>query len=135
MAKKVCTAVGVVFLLVGLAGFAMPGLLGAHLSPVHNVVHLLSGAAALYLGLKGSESAARGFCWAFGAVYLLLGVAGFVAGSPGTASVPAGMGADDRLLVVIPGQLELATVDHLIHVALGLVFLVAGLLSKPAGRA
>ena len=119
MAKRVCTILGVVFLLVGLAGFAMPALLGAHLSLAHNVVHLVSGAAALYLGLKGSEDAARSFCWAFGAVYLLLGLAGFVAGE----------GAD-RMLAVIPGTLELGTVDHVIHVLLGAGFLVGGFMSR-----
>ena len=119
MAKRVCTILGVVFLLVGLAGFAMPTLLGAHLSLAHNVVHLVSGAAALYLGLKGSEDAARSFCWVFGAVYLLLGLAGFVAGE----------GAD-RMLAVIPGTLELGTVDHVIHVLLGAVFLVGGFMSR-----
>jgi hypothetical protein len=134
MAKRVCTVLGVVFLVVGLAGLALPGLLGAHLSLVHNVVHLVSGAAALYLGLKGTEAAARSFCWGFGAVYMLLGIAGFVAGSPGTPSVPGGHPPDDRLLAVIPGQLELGTMDHIIHVVFGLVFLVGGFLSKPPGR-
>src|SRR5688500_7644103 len=43
MAKRICTVLGVVFLLVGLAGFAVPGALGMHLSPAHNVVHLVSG--------------------------------------------------------------------------------------------
>jgi hypothetical protein len=119
MAKRICTVLGVVFLLVGLAGFAVPGVLGMHLSLAHNVVHLVSGAAALYLGLKGSEDAARSFCWVFGAVYLLLGLAGFVAGD-----------GPDRMLAVIPGQLELGTVDHVVHVLFGAIFLVGGFLSR-----
>ena len=130
MAKRICTVLGIVFLLVAVAGFALPGLLGMHLSLAHNVVHLLSGAAALYLGLKGTESAARSFCFAFGAVYLLLGVAGFAAGGPGTPSVPEGSTADDRLLVVVPGQLELTTMDHIVHVVLGAIFLIGGFLSR-----
>jgi len=59
MAKTVCKILGVVFLLVGIAGFAAPHLLGAHLTPAHNLVHLASGAIALYLGFAGSMSAAR----------------------------------------------------------------------------
>jgi hypothetical protein len=47
MAKTVCKILGVVFLLVGVAGFAAPNLLGAHLSTPHNVVHIVSGAIAL----------------------------------------------------------------------------------------
>jgi hypothetical protein len=114
MAKRICTILGVVFILVGLAGFALPGLLGAHLSLLHNVVHLLSGAVALYLGLKGSEGAARTFCRVFGIVYLLLGVAGFLLGS-----------GDGKEWTVLPG-LMLGTIDHIIHVALGIVFLIGG---------
>jgi len=122
MANKVCTIVGVVFLLVGILGFVMPGLLGAHLSMAHNIVHLVSGVLALYIGLKGSAGAAKTFCLVFGVVYLLLGIVGFVAGT----------GAD-RMLVVIAGQLELGTVDHAIHILLGIVFLVGGLMGAPAG--
>ena len=47
MAKTIGKILGVVFLLVGVAGFAAPTLLGAHLTPPHNVVHILSGVAAL----------------------------------------------------------------------------------------
>ena len=119
MAKRVCTVLGVVFLLVGLAGFAMPGALGMHLSPAHNVVHLVSGAIALYLGLKGAESAARTFCWVFGAVYLLLGLAGFLAGA-----------GPDRTLTLAPGTLEFGTMDHVVHVLLGAIFLVGGFLNR-----
>ncbi len=114
MAKRICTILGVVFIIVGLAGFALPDLLGAHLSLLHNVVHLVSGAVALYLGLKGSESAARTFCRVFGIVYLLLGVAGFLLG-----------GGDDKMWTVLPG-LMLGKIDHVIHVAFGIVFLIGG---------
>jgi hypothetical protein len=133
MAKTVATLLGAVFILVGLIGFVMPGFLGTHLSLAHNLVHIISGAIALYLGLKGTLSAARAFCLAFGAVYLLLGVAGFLLGGSGqhtVAGVPAGHGTDSRLLAVIPGSLELGSVDHIIHVLLGIVFLAGGLLTK-----
>ena len=115
MAKRICTILGVVFLIVGQAGFLAPNLLGLHMTLIHNVIHLVSGAIALYLGLKGSEAGARTFCRVFGVVYLLLGVAGFLLGS-----------GDDKMWDVIPGQLMLGMVDHLIHVALGVVFLVGG---------
>lgn len=61
MAKTVCKILGVVFVLVGLAGFAAPNLLGAHLDTPHNLVHIVSGIAALYFGFAGSLSAARAF--------------------------------------------------------------------------
>lgn len=133
MAKTVATLLGAAFILVGLIGFIAPGLLGMHLSLAHNLVHIISGAAALYFGLAGTLSGARAFCLAFGAVYLLLGVAGFLLGGAGqhtVGGVPGAHGTDSRLLAVIPGSLELATMDHIVHILLGLVFLIGGLLTK-----
>ena len=118
MAKRICTILGIVFLLVGIVGFVAPNFLGAHLNTPHNLVHIISGALALYLGLAGSLSAARLFCLIFGIVYLLLGVVGFLMGS----------GADRMFDVA--GILHLGTMDHIIHIALGLIFLIGGLLTK-----
>jgi Domain of unknown function (DUF4383) len=119
MAKTICKLLGVVFILVGLIGFAKPDLLGAHLNATHNLVHIISGALALYFGFAASLSAARGFCLAFGAVYLLLGVVGFITGK-----------GDDRLLA-IDDLLMLGTRDHAIHILLGILFLVGALMTKP----
>src|SRR5712691_2264634 len=103
-AHWVATILGAAFIVIGLVGFASPGFMGTHLSMAHNLIHLVSGAVSLYLGLRGSAAAARTFCLAFGAVYALLGVAGMLAGTPGTPSMP-GMPADPRLLRVLPGRL------------------------------
>ena len=132
MAKTIATALGVGFLLAGLLGFVAPGFLGAHLSLAHTVVHLVTGAVSLYLGLKGSLSAARLFCLAFGAVYTLLGIVGFVAGHPGpvTEGIP-GASPDPNLMKVLPGALELGQMDHIIHVVLGLAYVAGGVLTKP----
>jgi hypothetical protein len=128
MAKTVASLVGVVFILVGIVGF-IPGahtLLNAHLSPAHNVVHLVSGAVSLYFGTKGTLGAARTFCLIFGIVYGLLGIVGFFAGKPGDF-----MGMHDtRLLSVLPGTLELGTMDHVIHIVIGLLYLVGALATK-----
>ena len=118
MAKTVCKILGVLFLIVGICGFIMPNLLGAHLTPAHNLVHLLSGAIALYLGFAGSLSGAKTFCLVFGIVYLALGVLGFAMGAP-----------PDRLWNVL-GILHLGTVDHGIHLLLGAIFLAGGLFTK-----
>jgi hypothetical protein len=119
MANRVATILGIAFLLVGVLGFVMPTVLGMHLSLAHNVVHLVTGAVSLWLGLKGTPSAAKTFCIVFGAVYLLLGVAGFVAGD----------GAD-RMLTLLPDQLMFGTMDHIVHVLLGAVYLIGGLTTK-----
>jgi len=120
MAKTVCKLLGVVFLLVGVCGFFAPHLLGAHLTPAHNMVHIVSGIVAIYFGFAGSLSGARGFCLVFGIVYLALGFLGqFVFGNPEM----------DRMWHVA-GILDLAKVDHFIHILLGVVFLAGGLLTK-----
>lgn len=119
MAKTICKILGVVFLLVGVAGFAAPELLGAHLSPVHNVVHILSGVVALYFGFAGTLSGAKAFCLVFGIVYLALGILGLVLGAP-----------PDRMWMV--GPLHLGTADHAIHLLLGAGFLAGGLFTKRA---
>ena len=116
MAKTVCKILGIVFVLVGIAGFAKPELLGAHLNLAHNAVHLVSGALALYFGFAGSGGAARGFCVLFGIVYLLLGVCGWFLGT----------GAEHMLH--IGDLLALGKMDHIIHILLGVIFLAGGVL-------
>lgn len=118
MAKTVCKIMGVIFLLVGVAGFAAPTLMGFHLGPAHNLVHILSGVIALYLGFAGSLSAAKTFCLVFGIVYLGLGLIGIVMGDPSM----------DRMLTI--GPLELGMRDHGLHIIFGVVFLAAGLFTK-----
>jgi hypothetical protein len=119
MAKTVCKILGVVLLLVGICGFFSHNLLGAHLTVPHNLVHLVSGAIAIYFGFSGTLSAAKNFCLIFGIVYLALGFLGqFVFGDP----------ANYRMWHV--GPLDLAQVDHFIHILLGVVFLAGGLLTK-----
>jgi len=114
-----------VFIIVGIVGFFSGDLLGAHLTTAHNIVHIVSGLLALYFGLAGSLGGARGFALIFGIVYLLLGVAGFVLGQ-----------GDDRMLTVIPSgsmALMLGTRDHIIHIALGVIFLLGALATRTNG--
>ncbi len=117
MAKTVCKILGVVFLLVGVCGFAAPHLMGAHLSVPHNGVHIVSGVIALYFGFAGSLSGAKAFALVFGVVYLALGILGMALGTP-----------PEHLWMV--GPLELGQVDHGIHILLGVLFLAGGLFTK-----
>jgi hypothetical protein len=136
MAKTICKLLGVIFLLVGIAGFVKPGLLGTHLSMAHNLVHILSGIVALYFGFAGTLSGARGFALAFGAVYLLLGIVGFIMGTDQANSLPnmADMASDTRLWKLIPGTLEFGTADHAIHILLGILFLAGALMTRTDSR-
>lgn len=120
MAKGIAKILGVVLMLVGIAGFARPDLLGTHLNTPHNIVHLVSGALALYFGFAGSLKGAKGFCIVFGLVYLLLAVAGWFAGNP-----------PEHMWSV--ASLTLGTRDHLLHGVLGIIFLLSGLMTKGEG--
>jgi len=139
MAKRTATFLGLVFLIVGVVGFVMPDVLGMHLSMVHSIIHLATGAVSLFLGLRGSLGAARTFCIVFGIVYALLGVAGFVLGTAGDPAAGVPGPHDARLFKVLPGMLELGTMDHLIHIALGAIFVISGFMTRtdkaPAARA
>ena len=117
MAKTVCKILGVVFLLVGVIGFAKSDLLGAHFTPAHNVVHLVSGVLALYFGFAGTLSAAKIFSLVFGVVYLGLGILGMALGT-----------APDRMWML--GPLEFGQADHGIHILLGVIFLAGGLFTR-----
>ena len=116
MARRVCQIFGIGFLFLGIAGFFAPDALGAHLNVANNVVHLLTAAAALYFGFWATVDQAEVFSYIFGTLYGVLGVAGFMLGSP-----------DGRILEV--GPLMLGSVDHAIHVLAGSVFMAAAFLT------
>jgi len=113
MAKTIAKILGVVLLLVGVLGFThLLDPLGAHLSPAHNLVHIISGVLSLYFGLAGTFGGAKAFCTIFGLVYLALGIIGLVTGELNL------------------GPLMLGKVDHGIHLIVGAAYLAGGLLSK-----
>lgn len=125
-AQEVCVVVGFSFVIVGLLGFVIPYFLEAHLSYTHNVIHVLSGALALWFGFD-SLGAAKKFCYIFGALYSILGLLGFVAGTSGIASVANPV--EDRFLWrLIPEVLEFGTSDHIIHLLAGVALLLAAVL-------
>lgn len=110
---------GAVYLLVGVLGFAVTGgvgfistdgnlLLGIfEVNPLHNVAHLLIGAALLIAGLS-SVAAAKVTNSVVGAAYLLLGVVGFF------------------LVDTAANILALNTADHFLHLASAVVLLGVG---------
>ncbi|OZD33386.1 hypothetical protein CH252_37265 [Rhodococcus sp. 06-1477-1B] len=118
--RIVATVFGAVYLLVGLLGFAVTGgvgfiatqgglLLGIfEVNPLHNIAHLLIGAALLVAGLANAR-AAKGVNTTVGAVYLLLGIVGFFL--VGTAA--------NILALNVP--------DHFLHLASAVVLLGVGL--------
>jgi hypothetical protein len=80
------------------------------LSRAHNVVHILSGLATLYVGFAGSMGAVRGLGFSLGLAYALLAVVGVVApgivvrwlGHPAQVDTTA-LAADNLLHVLMAG--------------------------------
>lgn len=118
--RLLATVFGAVYLLVGLLGFAVTGgvgfiategnlLLGLFaVNPLHNIAHLLIGAALLIAGLS-NVAAAKSVNTVVGAVYLLLGIVGFF------------------LVGTALNILALNTADHFLHLASAIVLLGVGL--------
>ena len=120
MIKTMAVLFGVVFLIIGVLGF-VPGvtdghmLLGIfHVNAAHNVVHLLSGAVALFCGMS-SISASRMYFRIFGVIYGLVAVMGFMVG-------------DGMLLGLISNN----TADTWLHVGISAVSLLLGFMPAPA---
>ena len=122
MIKTAAVLFGIVFILVGILGF-VPGitdnqmLLGIfHVNAAHNVVHLLSGAAALFTGMT-SAGAARVYFRVFGVIYGLVAVMGFMMG-------------DSMLL----GMISNNTADTWLHVVIAAVSLLLGFMPASPER-
>ncbi|MET1053143.1 MAG: DUF4383 domain-containing protein [Mycetocola sp.] len=125
--RLLATVFGAVYLLVGLLGFAVTGgvsfiategnlLLGLFaVNPLHNVAHLLIGAALLIAGLS-NVAAAKSVNTVVGAVYLLLGIVGFF------------------LVGTALNILALNTADHFLHLASAIVLLGVGLAADKSVR-
>ena len=118
--RLIAVIFGAVYLVVGLLGFTVTGgvsflatrggmLLGLFMvNPLHNVAHLLIGAALLISGLV-SVKTAKITNTVIGAAYLLLGIVGFFL--VGTAA----------------NVLALNTFDHFLHLASAILLLAIGL--------
>ena len=125
--RLVATIFGAVYILVGLLGFAVTGgvgfiateggrLLGIfEVNPLHNIAHLLIGAALLIAGLV-SARAAKIVNIVVGATYLLLGIVGFF------------------LVGTALNILALNTFDHFLHLASAIVLLGVGLAAERGVR-
>lgn len=117
MIKKIALAFGSIFLLLGVLGFApaltpiidgMPHLFGLFMVDVlHNLIHVASGAAGLLAA--SSERYSRWYLQIMGLVYAGVALAGFLQGT------------------TVLGLFEVNTADNLLHTALVVALLGAGL--------
>ncbi|WP_246944541.1 DUF4383 domain-containing protein [Bacillus pinisoli] len=74
MASKFARTLGIIFIVSGIVGFFLPLEAIFHLTPVHNIVHLLSG--VIGVAVSGSESRSVWYAKVFGFVYLLVAFLG-----------------------------------------------------------
>ncbi|MCU1570313.1 MAG: hypothetical protein JWR33_1054 [Naasia sp.] len=128
--RLIATIFGAVYILVALIGFLVSGGVGFvdpqgalilgifEVNQLHNVAHLLIGAALLIAGLS-SVSAAKTVNGIVGAAYLLLGIAGFF------------LAADPESAV---NFLALNTPDHFLHLASAVVLLGTALGADKSAR-
>jgi hypothetical protein len=115
--KTAALIFGVVFIAVGLLGFINNPVIGTaegaifHADATHNYVHIASGVLFLLVAMMSRASA--GFMMLFGIIYLIIGVLGMVSG-------------DGSVL----GFLHVNAADNYLHIALGLVIFLAGVVTR-----
>ena len=120
--KTACLIIGIIFLAVGIMGFVANPVIGDsmdaifHADPVHNSVHIISGVLFLIFALA-APSRAGFFLKLFGVVYFLLGIVG-------VATI------GDSGMTTILGFLHVNGADNYLHIVLGLVIFLAGLLPQ-----
>src|SRR5262245_2745633 len=115
-ATSVAWVFAVSFYIAAALGFIPNPLLGPDglfvTNTAHNLVHLLTGVGFTIVALAGSKASVA-LMQAFGLIYLVTGVIGFLA---------TGYGGDGHLL----GLVHLNTLDNFLHLGLGFVIGVAG---------
>lgn len=115
--------IGGTLLVVGILGFFYSASFGSpgEVDPVfglfdvnawHNLIHIASGALGL-LAFRAGPRASRTYALAFGAVYIVVAIWGFIIGS------------GESILGIVPINTE----DNILHVVLGLLGIGAGIAS------
>lgn len=125
--KTAALVIGVIFIAVGLLGFVDNPIVYDstdaifHADSTHNMVHIVSGVLFVFIALA-SPSSARTFIVLFGLVYLALGIWGMLT-----------VGADG--MATLLGFLLVNENDNYLHIGLGAVILLAGLVSRRTATA
>ncbi len=108
LTKSVTWILGVVLVLIGVAGFFVDGtLLVFQVDTIHNIVHLLSGVVGIAAASSG-EKYSRLFLIVFGIIYGVVTVVGFVNGGD------------------ILGLFQVNDADNYLHAAIAVVSLGVG---------
>ena len=118
--KSAAILIGIIFLAVGILGYFPNPVIGEsedaifHADSTHNMVHIISGVLFLLIALAAPARAGL-FLKIFGIVYLVLGILGMTS-------------IGDSGMTELLGFLHVNGADNYLHIALGLVIFLAGLL-------
>ena len=106
MVKLYARMTGLIMLITGIMGFLTDDLLGLiQFDSVHNMIHLLIAAFALYVGFGTDDTGLPHlFTEVMGFIYVLLGLAGFM----------------NPMLFGLLGPFHLEPLENLLHLMLGL---------------
>jgi hypothetical protein len=120
--QSISMVLGPVMIVIGLSGALDSQFMGLHLSFMHVLVLLSTGALALWGSTREWKRVSFRIDLGLGIFYIIHAIVGFSLGRPGVPGV--GYDAPDGLLIKIaPGFLELGTLDHILHGLLGVLFL------------
>jgi len=130
LAQTVGPILGLVYVLVGVAGFFVTGfdgltensgdkLLGLHVNPFHNIVHLGAGLFLIIMCLQKNPAAAEGAVMGSGLFLIVAFVIGVIA-------------PDNLTIIGMMGEGDLENFNHLL---VGSTLLALGLLSSGATSA
>ena len=120
--KTASVIIGIIFIAVGLLGFIANPIVGEshdaifHADSVHNMVHIISGILFLVFAFAAPAHAGL-FLKVFGLIYLVLGILGLAT-------------IGDSGMIKLLGFLPVNGADNYLHIGLGLVILLAGLLPQ-----
>jgi hypothetical protein len=117
--KNASILIGAVFIAVGILGFIPNPIIGLHnalfhADATHNMVHIVSGALFLIVALA-APAKTRKLLKVFGVVYFLIGIMGLTM-----------IGSDEHIRLL--GFLHVNAADNYLHIVLGIVIFLAGLL-------
>jgi hypothetical protein len=121
-AKTAALVIGIIFIAVGLLGFIDNPIVGDsqdvifHADTVHNMVHIISGVLFVFVAMA-APAFTGSFLILFGIVYLAIGLIGF-----------ANFGGQGMGKVL--GFLHVNGADNYLHIGLGILILLLGLITR-----
>ena len=119
--QAIGTVTGYMMIFVALLGLFWPDFLGLNLSIMHCFVLGASGVVSVFGNLSKSAHVSSVVNFLLGIFFILNAIIGAIVGEPGHARFK--FYTPEQLQRVAPGFLELAITDHVVHAAIGIVFL------------